>query len=607
MRAATFLENVTRQESFTVKRLSGLPILVLFVTVLVTACGSSGGDGSGTTLSSAKTITAFSFTSPAATGVVNENAKTIALTVPYGTNVTALVATFTTTGVNVKVGSSVQVSGTTPNDFTNPVLYVVTAADSSTATYAVTVIVAPISAQWARTVTVGNNASYSYSVSVASDGSVYAAGFISGTGTYNFGNNVTATGAYAGGNIVLVKYNSSGVAQWAQTVTAGNNASSFNSVAVAPDGSVYAAGNISGTGTYNFGNNVTAAGTYSGDNIVLVKYNSSGVAQWAQTVTAGNGESSFNGVYVTWGVASDGSLYASGYISGTGTYNFGNSVSAAGTFSGKNIVLVKYNSSGVAQWAQTVTAGVYDSVFLSVSVASDGSVYAAGYISGTGTYNFGNSVTAAGPYSTYNCVLVKYNSSGVAQWAQTVTTGNYYSVFLGVSVASDGSVYAAGVIGGTGTYNFGNSVFATGKYSGENTVLVRYNSSGVAQWAQTVTAGTSDSVFYSVSVASDGSVYAAGVIGGTGTYNFGNSVTAAGPYSTYNCVLVRYNSSGEAQGAQTVTAGNSDSYFYGVSVASDGSVYAAGVIGGTGTYNFGNSVTATGTFSTYNMVLVKYN
>ena len=31
-------------------------------------------------------------------------------------------------------------------------------------------------------------------------------------------------------------------------------------------------------------------------------------------------------------------------------------------------------------------------------MASDGSVYAAGYISGTGTYNFGNSVTAAGTY-----------------------------------------------------------------------------------------------------------------------------------------------------------------------------------------------------------------
>ena len=98
-------------------------------------------------------------------------------------------------------------------------------------------------------------------------------------------------------------------------------------------------------------------------------------------------------------MASDGSVYAAGYITGTGTYNFGNSVTATGTFTGSNIVLVKYNSSGVAQWAQTVTAGSNELGFNSVSVASDGSVYAAGYIYGTGTYNFGNSVTATGTHT----------------------------------------------------------------------------------------------------------------------------------------------------------------------------------------------------------------
>jgi hypothetical protein len=52
-----------------------------------------------------------------------------------------LVATFTTNGTSVKVGSTIQVSGATPNDFTTPIVYIVTADDSSTATYTVTVIV----------------------------------------------------------------------------------------------------------------------------------------------------------------------------------------------------------------------------------------------------------------------------------------------------------------------------------------------------------------------------------------------------------------------------------------------------------------------------------
>ncbi len=397
--------------------------------------------------------------------------------------------------------------------------------------------------QWAQTSMAGSSASLLSSATVTSDSSVYAAGYITGTGTYNFGNSVTAAGTYSNGiNIVLVKYSSSGAAQWARTVTAGSNDSLLNSVSVASDGSVYAAGYVYGPGTFNFGNSVSV-GTQVGYNPVLVKYDSSGTAQWAQTVTAGGGGSFFNSV----SVAADGSVYAAGYIEGTGSYNFGGiSSPVAGTFAGDNIVLVKYNSSGVAQWARTVTAGSDYSTFFSVSVASDGSVYAAGGIYGTGTFNFGGiSSPVAGRYASgYNTVLVKYDSSGTAQWAQSVTAGSSASLFSGVCVGSDGSVYAAGYIEGTGSYSFGN-ITTAGMNSTENIVLVMYDSSGAAKGALTMLVGSDGSVFNGVSVASDGSVYAAGEIAGTGIYNLGNGVTAAGASGGENIVLVKYyNSSG---------------------------------------------------------------
>ena len=93
----------------------------------------------------AKAITAYSLAG--VTGTINETAKTLAVTMPTGTNVTALVATFTTTGAGAKLGAVAQTSGTTPNDFTNPVAYTVTAADGTTATYTVTVSVALSSAK----------------------------------------------------------------------------------------------------------------------------------------------------------------------------------------------------------------------------------------------------------------------------------------------------------------------------------------------------------------------------------------------------------------------------------------------------------------------------
>lgn len=94
-------------------------------------------------LSSAKAIIAFDFATLSVTGVVDETAKTIALTVPNGTDVTALVATFTNSAAStVAVGGTAQTSGITANDFTSPVSYLITAEDTSTQAYTITVTVA---------------------------------------------------------------------------------------------------------------------------------------------------------------------------------------------------------------------------------------------------------------------------------------------------------------------------------------------------------------------------------------------------------------------------------------------------------------------------------
>jgi hypothetical protein len=90
--------------------------------------------------SSAKAFTSFGIVSPAASGLINETSHTIAVTLPpHGSGVTALTATFAATGTAVRVGTVPQVSGTTQNDFTNPVVYTVAAEDGTTQDYVVTV------------------------------------------------------------------------------------------------------------------------------------------------------------------------------------------------------------------------------------------------------------------------------------------------------------------------------------------------------------------------------------------------------------------------------------------------------------------------------------
>jgi hypothetical protein len=122
--------------------------LVLILMITVTGCGGGSGKSSNVPPDAQKEITAFSFTAAAnsalgedVTAVISGTDITVA--VPHGTDVTALVATFTTTGETVKVGETVQTSGSTANDFTDPVIYTVVAKNSATQNYTVTVAVAP--------------------------------------------------------------------------------------------------------------------------------------------------------------------------------------------------------------------------------------------------------------------------------------------------------------------------------------------------------------------------------------------------------------------------------------------------------------------------------
>ena len=85
--------------------------------------------------STAAEITAFTFDefTPPVVGVIDPALFTVDLTVPIGTDVTNLVAYFTSSAnSSVRVGAIFQETGAFANDFTEPVTYVVQAEDGST-------------------------------------------------------------------------------------------------------------------------------------------------------------------------------------------------------------------------------------------------------------------------------------------------------------------------------------------------------------------------------------------------------------------------------------------------------------------------------------------
>ncbi|MFA6270225.1 MAG: Ig-like domain-containing protein [Candidatus Paceibacterota bacterium] len=92
-------------------------------------------------IGSTKTITAFTIPGQIGETIINEEDHTVNLTMPYGTDKTNLIP-------NIVIdGSSIDPNTGVAQDFTNPIIYKVTAADTTTQDYIVTINVAANSAK----------------------------------------------------------------------------------------------------------------------------------------------------------------------------------------------------------------------------------------------------------------------------------------------------------------------------------------------------------------------------------------------------------------------------------------------------------------------------
>ncbi|WP_010263652.1 DUF5018 domain-containing protein [Treponema primitia] len=132
------------------------------VTYTVTAENNSTADYVVTVtpaLSGAKAITGFTLAGES--GTINEDAHTIAVTVPYGTNVTSLAPALTHTGASINPDTGVA------QDFSAPQTYTVTAADGTTQPYIVTVTTAADTTVYTITINTASPANGTVTAAIA--------------------------------------------------------------------------------------------------------------------------------------------------------------------------------------------------------------------------------------------------------------------------------------------------------------------------------------------------------------------------------------------------------------------------------------------------------
>ena len=375
-----------------------------------------------------------------------------------------------------------------------------------------------------------------------------AAGNVYMVGTTNSNSDIATVGAHqticAGGDTIggfsgtdafLVKFNSSGVRQWA-TYYGGSEWDYGTSCAIDASGNIYMIGSTSST------SGIATAGAHETtvNDGFLVKFNSSGVRQWG-TYFEGNGNAC--------------TTDASGNVYIVGLTNSTSGIATAGAhqtvMSGSgDAFLVKFNSSGVKQWgtyfggASSGASGMEKGI----SCATDalGNVYMVGQTpstSGIATTGAHQTIYGGGSCDAF---LVKFNSSGVMQ------SGTYYGgagVDIGYSCATDatGNVYLAGdtqqeflpASSGMTTIGAHQSAYGGGYSDG---FLVKFDSNGLRQWG-TYYGGSLLDVSFSCATDASGNVYMSG-----NTQSSAGIATSGAHQTTLNdAFLVSFNSSGVRQ------------------------------------------------------------
>ncbi len=318
----------------------------------------------------------------------------------------------------------------------------------------------------------------------------------------------TSMGSGSGFDIVTIKNNSNAGQTWLARYNGPANGDEYsNSVTVDASGNVYVSG-------YGFG-------TGSANDYVTLKYNSSGTQQWASRY---NGPGNSNDISSAMVIDNSGNTYVTGTSSGSGT--------------GRDIATVKYNSSGSQMWVMRYNGAANDSdAATSIALDSNGNVIVAGKTKSLS--------------SAYDVITLKYNSSGVLQWAVTYD-GTAHGNDEGNAIATDaqGNIYVAGSSKNAVT----NIDYSTLKYS----------SSGVLQWIKNYN-GSANSIDKANAIALDvaGNVYITG---------FCNDVL-----SNMNYCTIKYNSIGKQSWLKKYNHIDNDSdKATSVKVDTEGNVYVTG-------------------------------
>lgn len=412
--------------------------------------------------------------------------------------------------------------------------------------------------QWSKVVD-GVDQDRALAIAVDGSGNVYVTGSSDGD-----------NGPFVNLNFRTVKYNANGVLQWNVVYDGAAGNDDIPSAITVASNEVF----VTGISDQN------ATPVISND-MVTIKYSSSGAAQWTKTYTGSGG---FDDVSYALLADASGNIFVAGY--------------EEDEHQQRNALLVKYDNSGTQLFSNTFNGmGDNSDNIRDLKMDDSGNLYLAGYAVQRG--------------QNRDFYVLKLSASGDTAWTRYINGSSPDSEDEGQSIAIDGSdhIIAAGFTKNSGSsgdfttvkldavgdstwlryYNSptnendkaydmqrdaAGNIYITGRTdsdpglnSNDDATTVKYDTDGNLLWSMSYNGngnGADRGSF--VRVAASGNVYIAGR-----TFNGSN----------LDMLFIKYNSDGAQQWIKTIDGGFGNDEIRAVAIDNNENIYATGISAGT--------------------------
>jgi hypothetical protein len=435
---------------------------------------------------------------------------------------------------------------------------------------------------WAKSMG-GNLPDGGSSIKLDALGNVYISGYFSGTVDFDPGAAIYNLTSKGGLDFFIQKLDFNGNLIWAKSI-GGSMEDVSRSITLDSFNNIYLTGYFEGSVDFDPGTGVFNLNSSGGSkDIFIEKLDVNGNFLWAKTMT---GDSLYSDEGTGIEIDQDNNIYVTGYFSGTVDFDPNIGVYNISSNSIKDIFIQKLNQNGNLIWVKSVGGNSEDHA-LDITIDNLNNVYTTGFFIGAVDFNPGPGVYPLGSKGAWDIFILKLDSSGNFIWAKSMGAINYQAGYH-LSTDINSNVFLTGAFEETVDFDSGAGIYNLTSNGGEDIFVVKLNSNGDFQWANSLGSSMIDNA-WSITNDLNGNVYLAGYFHNTIDFDPGIGVLNLSSSGLYDIFIQKLDNNGNLMWVVKLGSTGAD-WPQGIELNSSGELYLTGGFNNTVDFDPGNLV-----------------